>query len=84
MSRFNKILSSVAFLGLLQLNAYPQSNWKMQPATIQTRWAKEVKPDHALTEYPRPQMVRAEWQNLNGLWQYAITPKDAAIPSNYE
>ena len=27
-------------------------------------------------EYPRPQMERAAWKNLNGLWDYAITPKD--------
>lgn len=56
----------------------------MQATTIQTRWAKDVHPDHTLTEYPRPQMERSKWQNLNGLWQYAITPKDAAAPTAYE
>lgn len=56
----------------------------MQATTIQTRWAKDVHPDHTLTEYPRPQMQRSDWQNLNGLWQYAITPKDAAAPADYE
>ncbi|HEX5222047.1 MAG TPA: glycoside hydrolase family 2 TIM barrel-domain containing protein, partial [Verrucomicrobiae bacterium] len=39
-----------------------------------TRWAAEVNPTNALPEYPRPQMVRNEWLNLNGLWNYAITP----------
>lgn len=39
-----------------------------------TPWAKDVKPDKVLPEYPRPQMVREEWQNLNGLWDYAVTP----------
>jgi beta-galactosidase/beta-glucuronidase len=49
-----------------------------QPATgpLQTRWAKEVSPKNALPEYPRPQMVRKEWLNLNGLWDLAITGKD--------
>ena len=44
---------------------------------LKTRWAAEVDPSNPLPEYPRPQMVRAQWQNLNGLWNYAITPADA-------
>lgn len=37
--------------------------------------------DTPLDEYPRPQMVRAQWQNLNGLWQYAVTesPEQPAV-----
>src|SRR5690606_964332 len=38
-----------------------------------TRWGEELSPENAWTEYPRPQMVRENWQNLNGTWQYAIT-----------
>lgn len=41
---------------------------------LSTRWAAEVGPTNALPEYPRPQLVRTEWRNLNGLWDYAITP----------
>jgi hypothetical protein len=37
-----------------------------------TRWAEKVSPANVHPEYPRPQLVRDEWQNLNGLWQYAI------------
>ena len=51
---------------------------------IKTSWASEVAPENALPEYPRPQMVRPEWKNLNGLWQYAITPKREKAPSKYE
>ncbi|MCX6879596.1 MAG: DUF5110 domain-containing protein [Verrucomicrobia bacterium] len=35
-----------------------------------TRWAREITPEKVLPEYPRPQMVRKEWLNLNGLWDY--------------
>src|SRR5687768_5467337 len=45
-----------------------------------TRWAKDVSPDNVLPEYPRPQMVRKDWLNLNGLWDYAIRPKDEPRP----
>lgn len=61
-----------------------QAQWKIQPVPIQTRWAKKVSPSNALPEYPRPQMVRNNWNNLNGLWDYAITVKDAASPSAWE
>jgi len=43
-----------------------------------------VKADRPLPEYPRPQLVRAKWTNLNGLWDYAIRPKDEARPAQFE
>lgn len=43
-----------------------------------TRWSQEAIEGKAWHEYPRPQMVRNDWQNLNGMWEYAVTPKDAA------
>ena len=36
----------------------------VDPGALKTRWAKDVTPDNAWREYPRPQMVRAEWQSL--------------------
>ena len=51
---------------------------------IKTRWAEEVNPQNVLPEYPRPLMTRQDWTNLNGLWDYAITPKDAGCPQEYE
>ncbi|MEZ6060520.1 MAG: glycoside hydrolase family 2 TIM barrel-domain containing protein [Planctomycetaceae bacterium] len=38
-----------------------------------TKWGAEVSAENAWTEYPRPQLVRDQWQNLNGHWDYAIT-----------
>lgn len=46
-------------------------------ADIPTQWASQVNPAAPHPEYPRPQMVRASWQNLNGEWDYAILDKDA-------
>jgi hypothetical protein len=45
-----------------------------------TTWGAELTPENAWTEYPRPQLRRENWQNLNGPWDYAITPKDASSP----
>jgi len=54
------------------------------PAQLLTRWAAEVNPANALPEYPRPQMVRSDWLNLNGLWDYAIVPITAGAPANFQ
>ncbi|MDO8836931.1 MAG: glycoside hydrolase family 2 TIM barrel-domain containing protein, partial [Vicinamibacterales bacterium] len=45
-----------------------------------TPWGAAVTPQNAWTEYPRPQMVRDDWQNLNGHWDYAITPVGQRTP----
>lgn len=60
------------------------SDWEPAGARLLTRWAGEVEPMNAWPEYPRPQLVREEWQNLNGLWQYAIRPKDEAQPPAWD
>src|ERR1039458_1497235 len=49
-------------------------------APLMTRWAAEVGPTNALPDYPRPQLVRKDWLNLNGLWDYAITPASDTKP----
>ncbi len=55
-----------------------------QPSALVPRWAQEVRPDAVLPEYPRPQMARSAWESLNGRWDYAVTPKDAPQPANWE
>lgn len=54
----------------------PTRNTKPYESRLITRWGKQVQPDNAWTEYPRPQMSRKEWVNLNGEWDYAITLDD--------
>ncbi len=53
-------------------------DWKPAPGNLLTAWTANVDPKHPLPEYPRPQMVREDWTNLNGLWDYAITDREAA------
>jgi len=40
-----------------------------------TRWGRALDRNNPLPEYPRPQFLRADWMNLNGVWKYAITPQ---------
>ncbi len=60
------------------------STWKPADGPLMTRWAKDVSPENAWPEYPRPQMVREKWQNLNGLWKYAITKREDSQPAEFE
>lgn len=78
------IIVVAAVFGILINATAQQPPYKMQPVSLQTRWAKKVDPSRPLPEYPRPQLVRSRWQNLNGLWDYAITNADAGTPSQYE
>ena len=40
---------------------------------LTTKWGEEVTAENAWTEYPRPQLQRGSWTNLNGNWDYAVT-----------
>ncbi|NQX66526.1 DUF1349 domain-containing protein [Paenibacillus alba] len=48
---------------------------------ITTPWASQVDKDHVLPEYPRPQLVRNKWQNLNGEWEFQSAKAGEALPS---
>jgi hypothetical protein len=54
--------------------------WKPVEGKLLSRFARDVSPASPLPEYPRPQLVRSAWLSLNGLWQYAIRPKEAEGP----
>lgn len=60
------------------------ADWRPAPGPLMTRWAADLTPDNAWREYPRPQMVRPDWTNLNGLWHYAIRPKADAQPQSWD
>ena len=50
---------------------------------LYTVWGEELAYDEStipLPEYPRPQLVREQWRNLNGWWDYAIVRKGSLCP----
>ncbi len=51
---------------------------------IETEWSQKVSSENLWNRYPRPQMKRSEWLNLNGEWNYAITPKNSERPKSFE
>ena len=60
------------------------AEWQAKKAPLMTKWSAEVTPENVHPEYPRPQLVRDQWLNLNGLWEFAIQPKTAGHPTQWE
>lgn len=77
----SSILNLWLLLSALTLQAQP---WHPAGDKIKTSWADKVDPASPLPEYPRPQMVRDQWLNLNGLWNYAILPAGNDIPVTFD
>ena len=71
----------VAFsLALPLLCASAAHAWAPKKASLMTKWAAQVDPKNPLPEYPRPQLVRKNWVNLNGIWQYQPGNAGEAVP----
>ncbi|MFV0322947.1 MAG: glycoside hydrolase family 2 protein [Bacteroides xylanisolvens] len=60
------------------------AQWKPMGDKIKTAWAEKIDPNNVLPEYPRPIMERDKWQNLNGLWDYAILPMGQQEPQTFD
>lgn len=75
-----RAVAPMLLIGLFMLTSRVHGQWKQADGPLKTRWAKEVSPGNAWPEYPRPQMVRAQWMNLNGLWQFAAAKEGDAAP----
>jgi beta-galactosidase/beta-glucuronidase len=69
-------------LAFLAGNIFAQ--WKPAGDKIKTAWADKMDPQNVLPEYPRPIMERPDWQNLNGLWEYAIVTAGQAEPNHFD
>ena len=75
-------VSLVAATARQQTQAQPPAERQTKPFVSQliTPWGEQVTSGNAWGEYPRPQLVREAWQNLNGLWDYAVTPIGQRTP----
>ena len=72
------ILSAAAVITVaISCNSTSNVEWIPAGDRIMTEWGENLDPSNVHQEYPRPQMVRERWANLNGFWKYAITPADA-------
>jgi beta-galactosidase/beta-glucuronidase len=79
-----EIASLFAALVLITIGvASAQEDWKPANPRLVTEWGEKVTPENAWQEYPRPQFVRERWQNLNGLWDYAVTKRTEPLPARF-
>lgn len=70
-----KILDAAKAAGIRQAN--------LPVRDLKTPWTDSVTEETVWQEYPRPQMVRNLWQNLNGCWCYAIR-QDHQTPAEWD
>ncbi|WP_347145798.1 glycoside hydrolase family 2 protein [Parabacteroides goldsteinii] len=68
----------------LALTVCAQAQWKPAGDKIKTKWAEQINLQNVLPEYPRPQLERTDWVNLNGEWEYAIKPKGEVEPNSFD
>jgi beta-galactosidase/beta-glucuronidase len=82
--RYKTMISRFGLLGaifaLLSISALA---WTAVENRLTTRFANDIDPNLPLPDYPRPQLVRSQWSNLNGIWSCAITQRDAAEPDQF-
>ncbi|MCU4675985.1 hypothetical protein N7931_10090 [Catenovulum sp. 2E275] len=84
-----KSLKLMTYLGFLVLSGQSwadnkQVNWSIQKEVMLTQWGEQITPQNAWQQYPRPQLKRDNWQNLNGLWQYAVVDRKASEPNSWD
>lgn len=59
------------------------AGWQVADAPLTTRWGEAIDPGNVLPEYPRPQLQRDRWLNLNGLWSFNVVPRETERVSEF-
>ncbi|MBD5233768.1 MAG: beta-galactosidase [Bacteroidales bacterium] len=78
-----KIACSAAVLAAA-LTGFDASAWEKAGDKIATEWSETIDTALPWNVYPRPMLKRADWLNLNGLWQYAIVPQTQTAPAEWQ
>lgn len=78
------VKKTILSLVLCHILVNASAQWKAVGDKISTQWKKDISPENVWKEYPRPQLVRKEWKNLNGLWDYAIVAKGSVAPERWQ
>ena len=55
-------------------------DWQRLAAPIMSPWGEQINPESVWEEYPRPQLVRSEWTNLNGIWTFYRKTNTTDLP----
>ncbi|EID52727.1 glycoside hydrolase family 2 [Saccharomonospora xinjiangensis] len=74
-------ISALLFAALTPAaTAEPSAEWTIGEPPLATPWTGDVSPGNALPEYPRPQLTRPEWRNLNGVWEFTGATEGESPP----
>ena len=76
-----RVVLALSIAGSVLVGAAVARAWSPKTSPLMTRWSLQVDPAHPLPEYPRPQMVRRDWLNLNGVWEYQPGSANDATPT---
>ena len=79
-----KKIIAVAAMALLIGSQQAGAQWKPVGDKIKTAWVEKVNPKMPWNVYPRPQLKRTQWVNLNGLWNYAIKDLQSSEPASFD
>jgi hypothetical protein len=67
-----KYISLLAVFLATALTACSQPKATLANPRLTTRWSTQVDAANPWPEYPRPALIRSDWLNLNGPWQYEL------------
>lgn len=70
-------------LVLLISSAANCQDYKHVEGHLMTSWGEKITPENAWREYPRPQLKRSRWENLNGIWEFTLASKDSEKPESF-